>query len=536
MSTCANGTAQPLGEVKRCAVYTRKSTSVGLEQDFNSLDAQREACEQYIRVQIGDGWMLIDERYDDGGFTGANIERPAFRKLFEDIDAGKIDIVVVYKVDRLSRSLLDFARIMNRFNKAGVAFVSVTQNFSTADAMGRLTLNMLMSFAEFEREMISERTRDKITASRRKGKWTGGIVPLGYDVHEKQLVINELEAVTVREIFDLYLQRRSALMVAQDLNERGRTTKRHRAKNGNIRTGKPWTKQAVLRVLRNPIYAGYMPCGEDLFEGDHEAIIDREIFNRVRALLDGARPKTRWRGRNPDYILSGLLRCAHCGGAFTPASTRKKNREYRYYRCVTKDKQGRKECPSRPLPAGAIESFVIERIREATLDGRLVSDVAKRLQARMEKDRGSLETERRDLPKLIATLSAEGRRLVETIGQVTGAARRLLEDRIQEVGEELGRRERRLAEVERELALLDQAKIDADWVTRILSDFDKVWDVLTAENRQRLVRALVKEVVVDEPGGNVTATLVDLWDVSDGGPENETGESEIPVENMEART
>ena len=196
-------TPAPGSETKRCAIYTRKSTTMGLEQEFNSLDAQRESGLAYIQRQPG--WKLVDERYDDGGFTGANIDRPAFTRLLADVEAGKIDVIVVYKVDRLSRSLLDFAKMMERFTAAGVSFVSVTQNFSTADAMGRLTLNMLMSFAEFERSMIAERTRDKIAASRRKGKWTGGPVPFGYSVKDKKLLVNEVEAQVVREAFTLFL-------------------------------------------------------------------------------------------------------------------------------------------------------------------------------------------------------------------------------------------------------------------------------------------------------------------------------------------
>jgi DNA invertase Pin-like site-specific DNA recombinase len=241
---------------KRAAIYTRKSTSAGLEQDFNSLDAQRDSCTAYIQRQPG--WTLVGDSYDDGGFTGANIERPAFQRLLADIEAGKIDVVVVYKLDRLSRSLLDFVKVMERFNAAGASFVSVTQAFSTADAMGRLTLNMLMSFAEFEREMIADRTRDKIAGARRKGKWTGGPRPLGYQVVDKRLVVDELEAVVVREIFSLYLEQRSALAVSRLLNERQRSTKRHRSINGTVREGHGWSKNDVLRILKNPVYAGYM--------------------------------------------------------------------------------------------------------------------------------------------------------------------------------------------------------------------------------------------------------------------------------------
>jgi site-specific DNA recombinase len=256
-------TANATVETRRCVIYTRKSTSVGLDQDFNSLDAQREACAAYIQRQPG--WILV-ETYDDGGYTGANIDRPAFQRLLADIDAGRvgavlgqIDVVVSYKVDRLSRSLLDFAKIMERFNAAGASFVSVTQNFSTADAMGRLTLNVLMSFAEFEREMISERTRDKIAASRRRGKWTGGPVPLGYSVIDKKLVVNELEAVLVREIFALYHEHRSTLMVARVLNERQEMTKRHSAQNGHLRKPRPWAQPDIVRILKNPVHAGTWP-------------------------------------------------------------------------------------------------------------------------------------------------------------------------------------------------------------------------------------------------------------------------------------
>jgi DNA invertase Pin-like site-specific DNA recombinase len=503
-----NGIHRPAPEAKRCAVYTRKSTSAGLEQDFNSLDAQREACVGYTQRQPG--WTLVDERYDDGGFTGANIERPAFQRLLADIEAGKIDVVVVYKVDRLSRSLLDFAKVMERFSAAGASFVSVTQNFSTADAMGRLTLNMLMSFAEFEREMIAERTRDKIAAARRKGKWTGGPVPLGYTVEDKRLVVHELEAVLVREIFTLYLEQRSALAVARALNDRQRSTKRHRAANGNLRESRTWTKGDVLRVLKNPVYAGYMPCGGELHEAEHTPLIPRETFTRVRALLEGATESKKDRGRNPDYVLRGLLRCACCGASFTPASTRKGRAEYRYYRCLTRDKQGRDACPSSPLPADAIEEYVLERLRETTADGMLAKDVAASVKERAAARRKDILTERQKLPNEIASLSDEGKRLVETIATVNGAARRLLDERLVEIGQQLARSEARLAAAERELANLDALEVEAAWVTQCLTDFDKVWDVLTPENRARLLRAVVQRVEVDEPANKVSVHITDL--------------------------
>jgi site-specific DNA recombinase len=415
--------SEPSSETRRCAIYTRKSTSVGLEQDFNSLDAQREACAAYIKKQPD--WSLLADLYDDGGFAGANIERPAFQRLLTDIDARKIDVVVVYKVDRLSRSLLDFAKLMERFSRSGASFVSVTQNFSTADAMGRLTLNMLMSFAEFEREMIGERTRDKIAAARRKGKWTGGPIPLGYAVKDKRLLINEAEAVLVREIFALYLEQRSALAVARILNERRLSSTHLPEENGTVHATRAWTNADVLRLIRTPIYAGFIRSHGELYDGEHEAVVDRETFSRAQALLGENSRKVNDPSRNPNYILRGLLRCACCGSAFTPASSRRGRTVYRYYRCLKRDKQGSQACPSSPLPADAIETYVIDRLREVAKEGA------------------------------------------------------------------------------------GMKKADTTWAGRCLADLDSVWDVLTPQNRGRLMRALVEEVDVDEPSNRVRVCLTD---------------------------
>jgi len=511
MTGRGNGAADTGQDVRRAAIYTRKSTAAGLEQDFNSLDAQREACEQYVRSRERDGWRLLPDAYEDGGFTGADINRPGFQRLLTDIEAGKIDVIVVYKVDRLSRSLLDFAQVMERLNRAGAAFVSVTQNFSTADAMGRLTLNMLMSFAEFEREMIAERTRDKIAASRRKGKWTGGSVPLGYQVLDKKLVVDEMEAVVVREVFDLYLEHGSALEVARILNERGRATKRRRANNGNLRKARPWSKDAVLRVLKNAIYAGLMPYGDEVHPGEHESIVSEELWRQVQVRLRQRTRRSAARPRNPDYLLRGLLRCACCGSAFTPATARKGKRTYRYYRCITRDKHGRAACSAKPLPAVAIEEFVVERIHEATDGGGdLAADIRARVTDRLAHERAELKKERSGLPRAIATLSAEGQQLVTKATSLSGTAARLLDDRLEEVGQELARLQDRLAVVEHRLAGLDELENEAAWVTTALDDFAALWEAMTPANRYRLVHALVCEVLVDEPSGEVTATLIDF--------------------------
>ncbi|MBU8900708.1 recombinase family protein [Corallococcus sp. M34] len=498
-------------DAKRCAVYTRKSTAAGLEMEFNSLDAQREACLAYVQRQAG--WTLVDERYDDGGFTGANMERPAFQRLLHDVDAKRVDVVVVYKVDRLSRSLLDFAKVMERFNASGASFVSVTQNFSTADAMGRLTLNMLMSFAEFEREMISERTRDKVAAARRKGKWTGGRAPLGYDVVDKRLVVNEYEAVVVREAFELYVQHQQASAVARLLNETGRKTKRYEAPSGATRAARKWTTQDVLRVLRSPLYAGFVPYGDETHPGEHSAIVDRATFHRVQDLLEG--PGIQYHGRNPDYVLRGLLRCGLCGEAMTPGSTRKGEREYRYYRCVTRDKQGKDGCRAAPLPAASLEDFVVARLREVSVGDAFAAQVHARLLARMEAKHQALRTERMQLSKELARAAKESEKWVDSLSKLEDPARRVVETKLTAAEEEAVRLKQRLAQVERALDAVKGEEMEVAWVAQSLADFSVVWDALTTVNRGRLLRALVGRVVVNEATGQVD---VHLAHTGDGAP------------------
>jgi len=498
----------PPAEAKRCAVYTRKSTAAGLEMEFNSLDAQREACLAYIQRQPG--WGLAEERYDDGGFTGANMERPAFQRLLRDVDAGKVDVVVVYKVDRLSRSLIDFAKVMERFNKAGASFVSVTQNFSTADAMGRLTLNMLMSFAEFEREMIAERTRDKVAAARRKGKWTGGVVPLGYDVKDKRLVVNEYEAVVVREAFALYLQHQEASKVARLLNEKWRGTKRYEAKRGATREAGRWTTQEVLRLLRRPLYAGFTSYGDEAYPGEHPAIVDTGTFHQVKDILEGRSLRHKSHARNPDYVLRGLLRCGLCGEAMMPCSTRRGTREYRYYRCTTRNKWGKEVCQAAAMSAPALEDFVVARLREASVGGTLSREVHAHLMARLEEKRKALRAECAQLPKALARRAAESAKWVDSLFRLEGPARRVVEEKLTAAEGEVAGLRMRLAEVERALDAAEGEKLEAEWVAQALASLDAVWAVLTAANRGRLLRALVGRVVVSEATGRVDIHLAHM--------------------------
>jgi DNA invertase Pin-like site-specific DNA recombinase len=275
----------------RCAIYTRKSTEEGLDQAFNSLDAQREAAEAYILSQRQAGWTVLPGRYDDGGYTGANLERPALCRLLADIEAGHVDAVVVYKVDRLSRSLLDFARLMGTFEKRAVNFVSVTQQFNTTASLGRLTLNVLLSFAQFERELIVERTRDKMAAARRKGKWVGGIPVLGYDVASGggRLVVNQEEARQVRAIFDLYLEQQALLPVLCHLKDRQWNTKRWTTQGGTLHPGRPYSNPALLRLLTNVAYVGKVDYQGQTYSGEHPAIVEERVWQRVQTMFQQER-------------------------------------------------------------------------------------------------------------------------------------------------------------------------------------------------------------------------------------------------------
>jgi site-specific DNA recombinase len=500
----------PQAERKRCAIYTRKSTTHGLNQEFNSLDAQYEACQSYVRARTHDGWTLSPARYDDGGASGKDTDRQHFQRLMADVDAGKIDVVVVYKLDRLSRSLRDFHALLERFERAGCTFVSITQNLSTEGAMGKLILNLLMVVAEFERENSAERTRDKIRATRRRGKWTGGMVPLGYRTEDKKLVIDGRDAPLVRDIFTLYPRLGSALAVARALNDEHRWVPGRTLTDGKQRPAHPWTKHDVLRVVSNPVYAGYMPYGEELNEGEHEPIVTRVIYHRVRALIDGQRREVAVPGRSPAYLLRGLLRCKGCGAAMTPASTTAKGRTYRYYRCVTRDKRGREACATVPMAAAAIETSVIDHLRAKVRATDLAADVSAAAAQQIAAARETLTAERRSLPRQIAQLGAEGHRLAAALAEGDDAERRLIGERAEACAAELACSEGRLRLVEKRLAALETAEANVDWVAGILADFDGAWDLLTVDNQGQLLRALIAHVETDGNGWEIRLAETDL--------------------------
>jgi len=344
---------KPIIRKLRCAIYTRKSSEEGLEQEFNSLDAQREACEAYIASQRSEGWVLVRDQYDDGGISGGTLDRPALKQLLDDIEDGLVDVVVVYKIDRLSRSLMDFSKLVEVFDRNGVTFVSVTQSFNTTSSMGRLTLNILLSFAQFEREVTAERIRDKFAASRKKGMWMGGIVPLGYRVESRKLVIEETEVATVRMIFERFVSIGSATVLAKALA----------AENVRTRRGKLVDKGVLYKLLNNRVYIGEAVHKGESYPGEHTAIIDRALWDKVHAILQTSPRKraSNTRAQTP-ALLKGLI-FGPDGAAFSPTHTKKGDKLYRYYVSQSVLKRGADACPIARVPAAEVESAVIDQLR-----------------------------------------------------------------------------------------------------------------------------------------------------------------------------
>jgi site-specific DNA recombinase len=496
----------------RCAVYTRKSTEEGLEQEFNSLDAQRESGEAYIAAQKHEGWTCLPTRYDDGGFTGGNMDRPALQRLLADIDAGKIDCIVVYKVDRLSRSLIDFSKIMDVLDRNHVSFVSVTQQFNTSTSMGRLMLNVLLSFAQFEREIISERTRDKIAAARRKGKWAGGHPVLGYDLASTpqggRVTVKEEEAKQVRQIFELYLHHGSLIPTIRDLDKRGWRAKQWTTKKGQVRGGRRYTKEALYRLLTNVVYIGKVRYHEEIHPAEHAGIVNESLWHRVQDAL-------RHNGRNGGTgsavtrnkygaLLKGILQCKPCGCGMMHTYTSKANRRYRYYVCMNAQKRGWEDCPTKSVPAAEIERFVVDRIRAIGKDNKVLA--ATLAQARKQNQAGleALQGEHRRLERELAQHGAEVRKLIDQAGKPgeTPTAARLadLQERIRAA-------EQRATEVREQIIAIGEKTVDEKELSRALSMFDPVWDSLAPGEQGRVLRLLVERVTYDGADGTLAITF-----------------------------
>ncbi len=495
------------GQHIRCAIYTRKSTEEGLEQEFNSLDAQREAAEAYIASQKNEGWVVLPGRYDDGGYTGGNIERPALLRLLADIDADTIDCVVVYKVDRLSRSLMDFAKILETFERHQVSFVSVTQHFNTTHSMGRLTLNILLSFAQFEREIIGERIRDKIAALRAKGKWTGGTPILGYDVDRSsggpKLVVNPAEVSRVRAIFEMDLEHGTLLAAVAELDRRGWRSKVWSTRAGKRRGGLPIDKCRLHGIMTNVLYVGKITHKKEVYTGEHEAIIPEDLFRRVQARLQQNRNVGNIELRNRyGALLRRLLYCKACGRVMAHTFTTRGKKRYRYYTCTNAIKNGRRKCPTVSLPAGEIEKAIVDQIRCIGKDADLLGETLRQARSQVEETIERLTGERRLINRGLARCHAEIRRTA-TSEPATSAATA----RIADLTDQVDKSERRLTEIDGQIAELRRDLVTGADVASAFADFDNLWTTLSPREQVRLVNLLVHRVEFDAADSSIEVSF-----------------------------
>jgi len=474
-------TPAPLLRPVRVAIYTRKSVTDGLDQAFNSLDAQRAAIEAYVTSQAGLGWNAIGKRYDDGGFSGATTDRPAFQALLADVEAGHVDVVAVYKIDRLSRSLRDFAKLIDLFEKSNVTFVSVTQAFSTASSIGRLTLNILMSFAEFEREVIGERITDKMQATRRRGMWTGGRPILGYDVVEKKLIVNPDESVQVRRIFELYLDHGNLREVVAELRARVWTNKGYVGKRGQTVTGMPFTKATLHGLLNNVVYRGQMRVKDGVVAGVHQPIIDAELWDAVQARLRGNRKNSGAEVRNKTgAILRGLVQCGRCGAPMLHTFTTRGALRHRYYICSKTHNEGAASCPNARVAAGKFEQFIVEQIRVMGTDELVLAKTAASVAQLAADSRQQLADERRRLELQLRGKRDDGQR---------------------------SQMEQRLREVNAEAAAPGDGTVDIAKLRAALKGFQPVWEQLFPREQERILRLLISRITYFPDGGKVDFEL-----------------------------
>ena len=489
----------------RCAIYTRKSTEEGLQQEFNSLDAQRESCEAYIKSQAHEGWVCLPDKYDDGGYSGGTLQRPAMKQLLTDIEAGKIDCVVVYKMDRFSRRLTDFLKMMEFFQLWFVSFVSITQLISTATSSGRLFINVLMSFAEYERDLIRERTRDKMAAARRRGKYVGGAPILGYDLHPgKKLVVNTMEAAIVVRIFLLYLKLRSLLATVRELVRLGITTKRWTTKAGKTLGGHAFDRNRLHQLLTNVTYVGKIAYEKKLYAGEHEAIVDQNIFDRVQAML--ARNYRTGCEQIKDRfgaLLRGMVHCVACQRTMVHTYTAKGTKRYRYYTCSGAQKNGHATCPSKSIPANEIEKYVFDQIRAIGRDPSVVAETLAEAQSQTDERLLALERERRHVTRDYSKANAEVVRLAGTPHDANGATT----DKLADAQDRIRAAEKRLTEIQEEMIEAKSQVVDERDLRETLGKFDPIWDALSPNERAKVIQLLIERIDYDGQEGTLEITF-----------------------------
>jgi len=476
----------------RVAVYARQSVE-DATSEFGSIEAQREAVAAYVTSQREKGWTPLANVYEDGGYSGKNTARPAFQRLLADVDAGQVDVVAVYKLDRLSRSLSDFVALMARFRERNVDFVSITQQFDTTSSVGRLTLNLLATFAEFEREQISERTHDKMIAARRRGMWTGGAVPLGYDLVEKRLVPNPAETEHVRWLFATYLTLGSLTRTLDATSKRGVRAKSWIGKSGKLVDRGALDKNTLTRILTNPLYVGNQSAGDEVVKGLHEATIDEKLWNAVAAQLranhndGGAKTRNRY-----GALLRRLITCAVCGSTMQHTA----GGGHVYYACRRVLKESANACPGSRVPVALIETAVVERLRSIGQDARLVEATIAAAHAKQAARVPELEDDLARLERQIVSKERERANLVKALAQG-------LERDVAQIDGELATLNDAAQAVRDELALLRAHRVDEDAIRRLLANFDEMWGAMLVHERERSLQILVRELTFDGRPGEV---------------------------------
>lgn len=482
-------------KIVKCAIYTRKSHELGLELSFNSLDAQRESAENYIASQRENGWVALPEHYDDGGFSGGNMERPALKRLMEDVKAGKIDCIVVYKIDRLSRSLMDFTQLIEELNKYNVNFISVTQHIQTSDSAGRMMLNVLMTFAEFERAILAERILDRVAMAKRRGKYCGGSPVIGYDadIKNKKLVINESEAKIVRHIFERYPELGSAKKLAAELNARGWRTKAWTSQKAQTHGGQQWNTAHIYRILNNPLYTGLVTHHDKTFSGEHEAIVEKKAWDKVHKLFEeschGQEHKTQATMNTP---LRGLIRCGHCGGAMTPTYSRKGKLRYTYYFCQADSKRAVSVCPLKRIPGGDIEKAVIQQLGAVFRMPSLMAETVAEAVGMENSEREKLLEEKENIKLELEKAQSE----IIGLASDDSAAQH-------EKIEALKKLAMGLNKVNEQLTSFEKNSVEEKDVAAMLENIESLWTILFPAEQYRLMRLIVNSVSVREDAINI---------------------------------
>lgn len=477
-------------KVVRCGIYTRKSHEHGLELSFNSLDVQRESAENYIASQRENGWVALPEHYDDGGFSGGNMERPALKRLMADIKAGKIDCLVVYKIDRLSRSLMDFTQLIETLNKYNVNFVSVTQHIQTTDSAGRMMLNILMTFAEYERAILAERILDRVAGAKRRGKYCGGYQIIGYDVdHEKKkLVINENESEIVKYIFARYPELGSAKKLAAELNEKGYRTKTWTSKKDRFHEGQEWNTGHIFRILNSPVYLGKVTHREKTFPGEHEAIISQKEWDKVHKLFEdschGKKHKTQVVTNTP---LRGVIRCGHCGGAMAPTYSRKGKKRYTYYFCQKDSKRAVSTCPLKRIPGGDVEKAVIQQLGAVFRTPSLMAQTFAKANELETSERERLVIEKQSCEREIFKIQSEITQLIDTDSSKK-------DEKIESVKNLVTK----LNGIKEELIRVKTDPINEQDVAGAFGNIEELWELLFPAEQYRLMRLMIDSINVME--------------------------------------